>query len=227
MSTVPAESPHARYQLIDTLLTRPPPGYVFVVMVSQDSHFDLFMHTIVRRSIELGMKTLQVVTEARNRSIMRAMAQNQGERFQILEVSYGQELLGVHSCSRHLHEINIMLREMRSTYAPRVVSFEGLTPLLIDFSPKDVVQFFKESVEESVKAGSLEFYLIHEDAADKVTINQIFSLAQGIITLTTSKGKYYLEVKKSSGLDLKMSSVEYVPSMPDNDRTEWGIMVSW
>jgi hypothetical protein len=29
--------------IIDSILLKPPPGYVFLVMASQDSHYDLFM----------------------------------------------------------------------------------------------------------------------------------------------------------------------------------------
>jgi hypothetical protein len=140
---------------------------------------------------------------------------------------YGQKPLGRHSCSPHLHEINITLRELRNLYGPGVVVFEGLTPLLIDFSARDVVHFFKECVEESIKVGSREFYLAHEHSADTVTINQLFSLAHGIITLTTSKGKYYLSVRKSTGVDLPYSTIEYVPSMTDDKKINWGIVLNW
>ncbi|TFG09485.1 hypothetical protein EU538_04975, partial [Candidatus Thorarchaeota archaeon] len=196
---------------MDSLLLKPPRGYVFIVTASQDSHYDLFMLTLIRRALELGIVTLEVVTEARNRDVMRELSVLQNEAFRILEVNYGQQTLGDHSCSPHLHEINIMLRELRNVLGPELITFEGLTPLFIDFSPRDVVQFFKESVEESVKTGSREFYLVHEDTADEITMNQLYSLAQGIVTLTTSRGKHYLTVKKSSGVDLPYSPIEYVP----------------
>ncbi len=224
--TVP-ESSVSRYELLDSLLMRPPPGYVFVVTASQDSRYDLFMLTVLKRALEMDLTTLEVVTEARNRKIMTDLASLQGEQFRILEVSFGQTPLGYYTCSPHLHEINILLRELRQVYVPQIVLFEGLTPLLIDFAARDVVQFFKESVEECVKSGSIEFYLIHENATDLVTINQIYSLAHGILSLNTERGKYYLTVRKSTGLDLPSNAIEYVPSMMNNDRSKWGIVLNW
>ncbi len=213
--------------IIDSLISKPPQGYVFLVMASQDSHFDLFMLTLVQKALELGMMTLEVITEARNRSLMTDMSSMQNEMFQILEVNYGQELLGKYSCSPHLHEINIMMRGLRNNLGPQVITFEALTPLLIDFSSRDVVQFFKESVEESIKAGSKEFYLIHSNTADDVTINQLFSLAQGIITLSTARGKHYLTIKKSTGVELPFNPIEYVPKMNNSDRIKWTIEMNW
>ncbi|TFG29870.1 hypothetical protein EU527_15225 [Candidatus Thorarchaeota archaeon] len=213
--------------IIDHLLTKPPPGYVFLVLVSQDSHYDLFMLTLIRKAIELGLSTLEVVTEARNRSLMAELAEKQNEKFQILEIGYGQKTMGMHTCSPHLHEINIELRSLRKDINPRLITFEGLTPLLIDFSARDVVQFFKECVEESIKIGSNEFYLVHTETADSVTINQLFSLAQGIITLTTAQGKHYLTVKKAKGVELPYNSIEYVPKMTNPRRSEWEIIWNW
>lgn len=216
-----------KHQIMDFILTKPPPGYTFLVMASQDSHYDLFMLSLLKRALELGMTTLEVITEARNREIMKELSELQDETFRILEVGYGQKILGRHTCSPHLHEINITLRELRNMYCPRLITFEGLTPLLIDFSPRDVVHFFKECVEESIKIGSNEFYLVHEHSADAVTMNQLFSLAQGIITLSTSRGKYYLTVKKSSGVDLPYNTIEYVPNMTGPKRIDWGIVLNW
>lgn len=213
--------------IIENLLTKPPPGYVFLVIASQDSHYDLFMLTLIRKALELKLTTLEVVTEARNRVLMSELAQMQNDDFQILEVSYGQETLGVHTCSPHLHEINIQLRSLRKDITPKLITFEGLTPLLIDFSARDVVQFFKECVEESIKIGSNEFYLVHAETADSVTVNQLFSLAQGIITLSTSKGKYYLTVKKAKGVELPYNSIEYVPQMSSPNRSDWKIIWNW
>ncbi|MGY5875245.1 MAG: hypothetical protein RTU30_05825 [Candidatus Thorarchaeota archaeon] len=213
--------------IIDSLLTKPPRGYVFLVQAAQDSHYDLFMMTIIRRAIEIGLTVLEVVTEARNREIMADMAKLQAANYQILEVGYGQDTLGHHTCSPHLHEINIMLRGLRNEMGPNVISFEGLTPLLIDFSARDVVQFFKESVEESIKMGSVEFYLVHAETADSVTMNQLFSLAQGIITLTTSREKHYLSVKKSTGVELPYNPIEYVPNMAGEKKSDWHIALHW
>jgi len=215
------------FSIVDNLLTKPPKGYVFLVMASQDSHYDLFMLTLIRRALEIGLSTLEVVTEARNRSLMTELSQMQGNGFKIMEVGYGQETLGEYTCSPHLHEINIQLRSLRKDLIPNLITFEGLTPLLIDFSARDVVQFFKECVEESIKIGSNEFYLVHAETADEVTINQLFSLAQGIITLTTSRGKHYLTVKKSKGVELPYNPIEYVPSMSSEKRSDWKIIWNW
>lgn len=227
MTDTTGHSGSSHQNIVDAIIKKPPPGYVFLVMASQDSHYDLFMLTIVKRAIEMGMKTLEVVTEARNRSLMTDLAKTQNEDFQILEISYGQDILGLHTCSPHLHEINIIMRELRNVYGPQIISFEALTPLLIDFTPRDVVQFFKESVEESIKIGSIEFFLIHAETADPVTINQLFSLAQGIITLTTSRGKHYLTIKKSTGVELPYNPIEYVPKMNGPDRMQWQIELNW
>lgn len=227
MQEGPVDQNGSKYSIVDNLLTRPPKGYVFLVMASQDSHYDLFMLTLLRRAIELGLSTLEVITEARNRSLMAELAQMQGNGFKIMEVSYGQSTLGEYTCSPHLHEINIQLRSLRKDLMPNLITFEGLTPLLIDFSARDVVQFFKECVEESIKIGSNEFYLVHAETADEVTINQLYSLAQGIITLTTSKGKHYLTVKKAKGVELPYNPIEYVPSMSSQKRLEWKIVWNW
>ncbi|RDE17756.1 MAG: hypothetical protein C4K49_01275 [Candidatus Thorarchaeota archaeon] len=216
-----------RGNIIDNLVSRPPKGYVFLIMAAQDSHYDLFMLTLLKRARDMGLKVLQVVTEARNRAIMSELAKHQGENYQILEVSYGQEAIGKHTCSPHLHEINIMLRGLRNAINPNIVFFEGLTPLLIDFSPREVVQFFKESVEESIKNGSLEFFLVNSETADPVTMNQLFSLAQGIVTLTTSRGKHYLTVQKSTGVELPYNPIEYVPDMSSTQRYDWEIVLNW
>lgn len=213
--------------IIQRLLMTPPRGYVFLVTASQDSHYDLFMMTLLKQAVKENLTTLEVVTEARNRDVMKDLATHQNDRFRILEVSYGQETFGQHTCSPHLHEINIMMRELRNVYTPQIVVFEGLTPLLIDFSSRDVVLFFKESVEESVKTGSIEFYLIHEDTADDITMNQLYSLAHGIISLNTSRGKHYLTIKKSLGIELPYNPIEYVPMMPSSDRTTWQIVLNW
>ncbi len=213
--------------IVDSLLSRPPPGYVFVVTATQDSHYDLFMLTLIRKAMARGMRVLNVVTEARNRRLMTELAARQSEQFQILEVNYGQQLLGSHSCSSHLHEINITLRELRHVLAPDLVLFEGLTPLFIDFAPRDVVQFFKECVEESVKVGSVEFYLVHNDTTDTVSMNQLFSLAQGIVTLSAARGKRYLTVRKAIGVDLPTNPIEYVPSMTSEQHSDWGIALNW
>jgi hypothetical protein len=213
--------------VIDGILLKPPPGYVFLVMASQDSHYDLFMLTLIRRALELKLKTLEVVTEARNRKLMAELAEMQNEDFKILEVSYGQKTLGVYTCSPHLHEINIQLRSLRKDLIPKLITFEGLTPLLIDFSARDVVQFFKECIEESIKVGSNEFYLVHAETADSVTVNQLFSLAQGIITLTTTKGKHYFAIKKAKGVELPFSPIEYVPQMSDSRSCDWHIIWNW
>ncbi|MCK5150204.1 MAG: hypothetical protein KAQ65_00125 [Candidatus Thorarchaeota archaeon] len=218
---------HLHTNVIDSLLTKPPRGYVFLVMAAQESHYDLFMSTLARKSLNNKMRTLNVVTEARNRQLMQDMAKKQDDDYHILEVNYGQETIGKHTCSPHLHEINIMMRSLRNVIEPRVVTFEALTPLLIDFSARDVVQFFKESVEESIKVGSVEFYLLHAETADPVTINQLFSLAQGIIMLTTAQGKNYMTIKKSTGVELPYNPIEYVPSMIGKDRTEWTIELNW
>lgn len=225
-----AEEPSGRgsdSSIIENLLTKPPPGYVFLVIASQDSHYDLFMLSLIRKALELKLSTLEVVTEARNRALMTELAEMQNDDFQILEVGYGQQTLGVHSCSPHLHEINIQLRSLRKDIKPQLITFEGLTPLLIDFSARDVVQFFKECVEESIKIGSNEFYLVHAETADSVTVNQLFSLAQGIITLSTSKGKHYLTVKKAKGVELPYNSIEYVPQMSSARRSDWKIIWNW
>ncbi|MFW9910055.1 MAG: hypothetical protein ACFFEF_15980 [Candidatus Thorarchaeota archaeon] len=87
--------------IIDSILLKPPPGYVFLVMASLDSHYDLFMLNLIRRAIELKLKTLEVVTEARNRRLMTELAEMQNDDFKILEVSYGQRL----SVSLHAHLI--------------------------------------------------------------------------------------------------------------------------
>ena len=227
MGTEPKSSNGSSFNVVDSLLTKLPPGYVFLVMASQDSHYDLFMLTLIRRAIELKKKTLEVVTEARNRSMMQEVAEMQDGDFSILEVSYGQQTMGLHTCSPHLHEINIELRGLRKDLKPDLITFEGLTPLLIDFSARDVVQFFKECVEESIKLGTNEFYLVHEETADEVTINQLFSLAQGLITLSTSKGKHYLAIRKSKGVDLPYSPIEYVPNMSSKNRFQWEIVWNW
>lgn len=227
MGTEPKSSNGSSFNVVDSLLTKLPPGYVFLVMASQDSHYDLFMLTLIRRAIELKKKTLEVVTEARNRSMMQEVAEMQDGDFSILEVSYGQQTMGLHTCSPHLHEINIELRGLRKDLKPDLITFEGLTPLLIDFSARDVVQFFKECVEESIKLGTNEFYLVHEETADEVTINQLFSLAQGLITLSTSKGKHYLAIRKSKGVDLPYSPIEYVPNMSSKSRFQWEIVWNW
>jgi hypothetical protein len=223
----PTDQNGSKFSIVDNLLTRPPKGYVFLVMASQDSHYDLFMLTLIRRAIEMGLSTLEVVTEARNRSLMIELAQMQGNGFSIMEVGYGQNTLGEYTCSPHLHEINIHLRSLRKDLMPNLITFEGLTPLLIDFSARDVVQFFKECVEESIKIGSNEFYLVHAETADEVTINQLYSLAQGIITLTTSRGKHYLTVKKAKGVELPYNPIEYVPSMSSEKRSDWKIIWNW
>jgi predicted AAA+ superfamily ATPase len=93
--------------IIVGILLKPPPGYVFLVMASQDSRYDLFMLTLIRRALELKLKTLEVVTEARNRKLMAELAEMQNDDFKILEMSYGQKTLGVYTCSPYLHEINI------------------------------------------------------------------------------------------------------------------------
>ncbi len=227
MSGEPSEQNGSQYSIVDNLLTRPPNGYVFLVMASQDSHYDLFMLTLIRRALEMGLNILEVVTEARNRSLMTELSEMQGNGFKIMEVGYGQETLGQFTCSPHLHEINIQLRSLRKDLTPNLITFEGLTPLLIDFSARDVVQFFKECVEESIKIGSNEFYLVHADTADPVTINQLFSLAQGIITLTTARGKHYLTVKKSKGVELPYNPIEYVPVMSSPKRSDWRIIWNW
>jgi hypothetical protein len=214
-------------RIIEDLLIKPPPGYVFVVSAAQDSHYDLFMLTLIRKAIELGMNTLEVVTDARNRELMEELSSMQSDLFQILETSYGQDLLGKHSCQPHLHEINIMLRELRNVLGPKIVIFEGLTPLLIDFVPRDVVQFFKESVEESTKRGSKEFYLVHMDTADKIIMNQLFSLAQGILSLSTSRGKHYLTIRKSTAVDLPINPIEYVPIMSSPKISQWHVNMNW
>ncbi len=213
--------------IIHRLLNDPPKGYVFLVTATQDSHYDLFMLTLLRQAIKEERSTLEVVTEARNREVMESLSLLQNERFRILEVSYGQETFGKHSCSPHLHEINIMLRELRNVYGPDVVVFEGLTPLLIDFSSRDVVLFFKESVEECVKTGSIEFYLIHENTADEITMNQLYALAHGIISLNTSRGKHYLTIRKSLGVELPFNPIEYVPKMSTKDKSNWQIVLNW
>ena len=213
--------------IVDGLLNRPPKGYVYLVMAAQESHYDLFMKTIIKKAIESGMRTLNVITEARNRLLLEDLAKKQDHNFQILEVNYGQNSLGNHTCSPHLHEINIMMRSLRNVIQPKVVTFESLTPLLIDFSTRDVVQFFKESVEESIKNGSVEFYLIHSDTADNITMNQLYSLAQGIVTLTTSRGKNYLTIKKATGIEMPFNPIEYVPVMQGSDRTKWQIELNW
>ncbi|MHA1943725.1 MAG: hypothetical protein ACW96M_04950 [Candidatus Thorarchaeota archaeon] len=227
MTGEPSEKIGSQYSIVDNLLTRPPSGYVFLVMASQDSHYDLFMLTLIRRALEMGLSTLEVVTEARNRSLMTELSKMQGNGFKIMEVGYGQDTLGEYTCSPHLHEINIQLRSLRKDITPNLITFEGLTPLLIDFSARDVVQFFKECVEESIKIGSNEFYLVHAETADPVTINQLFSLAQGIITLTTSRGKHYLTVKKSKGVELPYNPIEYVPVMTSKKRSDWKIIWNW
>ncbi len=227
MREEPFDQIGSKYSIVDNLLTRPPKGYVFLVMASQDSHYDLFMLTLIRRALEMGLSTLEVVTEARNRSLMTELAEMQGNGFKIMEVGYGQNTLGEFTCSPHLHEINIQLRSLRKDMMPNLITFEGLTPLLIDFSARDVVQFFKECVEESIKIGSNEFYLVHAETADEVTINQLFSLAQGIITLTTARGKHYLTVKKSKGVELPYNPIEYVPSMSSEKRSDWKIIWNW
>jgi hypothetical protein len=158
---------------------------------------------------------------------MENLSEIQNDSYQILEINYGQDILGKHSCSPHLHEINIKMRSLRNIIKPKVVTFESLTPLLIDFSARDVVQFFKESVEESIKNHSIEFYLIHADTADSVTMNQLFSLAQGIINLTTTRGKNYLTIRKSTGIELPFNPIEYVPVMNHSDRLKWGIELNW
>ncbi|MHA1247517.1 MAG: hypothetical protein ACTSPE_09345 [Candidatus Thorarchaeota archaeon] len=216
-----------KHDIIDRLLNTPPRGYVFLVTATQDSHYDLFMLTLIREAISQRLSTLQIITEARNRAVMKDLASLQSDKFRILEVSYGQETFGNHTCSPHLHEINIMMRELRSVYCPQIVTFEGLTPLLIDFTPRDVVLFFKESVEESVKTGSVEFYLIHENTADPITMNQLYSLAHGIVSLTTSRGKHYMIIRKSLGIELPYNPIEYVPIMPSEDRASWQIMLNW
>ena len=58
-----------RTNVIDGLLTKPPEGYVFLIMASQDTHYDLFMSTIIKRAMEIGLTILEVITEARNREI--------------------------------------------------------------------------------------------------------------------------------------------------------------
>ena len=98
---------------MDSLLLKPPRGYVFIVTASQDSHYDLFMLTLIRRALELGIVTLEVVTEARNRDVMRELSVLQNEAFRILEVNYGQQTLGDHSCSPHLQEFTILLTSLR------------------------------------------------------------------------------------------------------------------
>jgi hypothetical protein len=102
--------------IIDSILLKPPSGYVFLVMASQDSHYDLFMLTLIRRTIELKLKMLEVVTEARNRKLMAELAEMQNDDFKILEVGYGQKTLGFFTCSPHLHEINIQLRSLRKDF---------------------------------------------------------------------------------------------------------------
>jgi hypothetical protein len=89
------------------------------------------MLLLIRRAIELELRTLEVVTEARNRQLMTDLAKMQNDNFKILEVSYGQKNLGVYTCSPHLHEINIQLKSLRKDFAPKIITFEGLTPPLL------------------------------------------------------------------------------------------------
>ncbi|MEM2141710.1 MAG: hypothetical protein QXS20_04855 [Candidatus Thorarchaeota archaeon] len=221
------EDARDRLRIIEDLVCRPPDGYVFVILASQDSRYDLFMLTLLRTALSMGLSTLDVITEPRNRELMNELCSLQSDLFSVMEVTYGQGSLSRYVCAPQLHEVNITLRELRNSYRPRVILFESLTPLIIDFSPRDVVRFFKESVEDSVKSGSREFYLVHQDSADSVTMNQLFSLAHGLVTLTTSKGKYYLDVKKSIGVDLKCDTIEYVPDTSGARRTDWGILLNW
>jgi hypothetical protein len=55
--------------IIDNLICKPPKGHVFIVMAAQDSHYDLFMRTLLKRGLDMGLRVLQVVTEARNRGL--------------------------------------------------------------------------------------------------------------------------------------------------------------
>jgi hypothetical protein len=82
-------------------------------------------------------------------------------------------------------------------------------------------------VEEGIKIGSNEFYLVHADTADSITINQLFSLAQGIITLSTTKGKFYLSIKKAKGVELPFKPIEYVPKISDSRSCDWLIIWNW
>jgi hypothetical protein len=68
-------SSHASTNVIDGLLTKPPEGYVFLIMASQDTHYDLFMSTLIKRAIEIGLSVLEVITEARNRELISDIAQ--------------------------------------------------------------------------------------------------------------------------------------------------------
>ncbi|MFX1605377.1 MAG: hypothetical protein ACFFDD_05670 [Promethearchaeota archaeon] len=58
----PSKQNGSKFGIVGNLLTKPPKGYVFLVMAPQDSHYDLFMRTLIRRAIEMGLSTLEVVT---------------------------------------------------------------------------------------------------------------------------------------------------------------------
>lgn len=73
-----------------------PSGILFLVSAAQDNHYDLFMLMILK-AIELGMNTLEVVTEARYRNLMEELSLMQSDLFSVLETSYGRDSLGRHS----------------------------------------------------------------------------------------------------------------------------------
>lgn len=68
---------------------------------------------------------------------------------------------------------------------------------------------------------------MHAETADSVTANQLYSLAQGIITLSTTKGMHYLSVKKAKGIDLPYNPIEYVPKMSESQSSRWVIVWNW
>ena len=63
-----------KHDIIDRLLNMPPRGYVFLVTATQDSHYDLFMLTLIREALSQSLSTLQIITEARNRAVMKDLA---------------------------------------------------------------------------------------------------------------------------------------------------------
>jgi hypothetical protein len=70
--------------IIDGILLKQFPVYVFLVIASQDSNYNLLILILIRRAIELKLMTLEVVTDACNGKLMAELAEIQNDNFKII-----------------------------------------------------------------------------------------------------------------------------------------------
>lgn len=195
--------------IISEILQKTPKGTAILIDGEMEAYPEVFALQIIKNALDLNKKVIYASFHPRSRKVMQTLGIKQSENFVLIEMNFGQEIVAKYSCSSQLYEINITLRNIRKELKPDIIIVESLTSLMAYNEVKDVIKFFMESIEESVKFNTIEFYFYDSRTQPENTSKFLNAISNGLMKLTVHDSSFMFHICKIVGTDFIHSNFNY------------------